>query len=562
MEDIKALFRNPGEGMTVYVVERSFAENRGQQFFSQYKGTKNYISADKNIRAVLDKIAKKLVKYLPNIAEIVAMCLAPAVPVVSLCFAISGLMILFGVNEHQAASKHLDPMIIEEKGVEEKHLNQLVSLYKDSIIKPTIIIILKDNDFERAKKDLSKLPDKTNVIMFRNSGEKVEFKVMNTGADSLAEFLELFSNQCFNTCSNTPKEILLPDELTSGCAIKRFAPNILRLRTQMLFNDKTLIRAELDETIKAVSQYDADTEYDRSILASFLCILKLYRVFCHDGGRRDIQEALSIAKALDDDLLLAYVYRQAFFLDQYSVEERGSFLELARDTFRKHKLNDHAIYCSNNLLIKQLDTGSVNEKQFIDLKDEAVNTVPGLVGMSHIFNNAGVAHLIKGDVGNAMNYFNEGLEYANSSGRIIQKIAIKSNQITCMRFECRNIPETYFYEIFNLIFFNKEALNLPFLTARYALNTLVIAARQNKGLGKHLIDTYPIKTLIENALNDNILGSGQILFQLNLLKTENDPAFDLLSPAYKIGNIAPLGGARKEFMEKTGLNFHLFSIWF
>ena len=52
---------------------------------------------------------------------------------------------------------------------------------------------------------------------------------------------------------------------------------------------------------------------------------------------------------------------------------------------------DNAVYCKNNMLVRQFDDGAIRAKEFSEMLGEAIGGVPGLVGMSHIYNNTGLA---------------------------------------------------------------------------------------------------------------------------------------------------------------------------
>lgn len=83
---------------------------------------------------------------------------------VSIPDAITALCKIFTVHEHQAAGPHvIDPIILQEGKITQKTINQLINFNKDSILQPTIIILLKDDSFDRAKVLLSDCPNGINI---------------------------------------------------------------------------------------------------------------------------------------------------------------------------------------------------------------------------------------------------------------------------------------------------------------------------------------------------------------------------------------------------------------
>ena len=269
-----------------------------------------------------------------------------------------------------------------------------------------------------------------------------------------------------------------------------------------------------NQYIQVICNEKGDLEKDYKLLRSFECILKLFRVFCNDGGQKDINDALSLAQDLNNDILLAHVYRNSFFLNQFSFSQRLQLLDEAYDIFLKNKMEDHAIYCKNNKLVRQFDTNNVSVYDFLSLQEEAVHNVPGMVGMSHIYNNVGVSLLINGYPDGAIEHFNKGLDYAFRPERCIQKVALLTNRAIANSYCFNDVNINELKKIMNLIFDNKEMLNVPFLSSRYALNIIAVGFNQNHALGQELLYDYPVDQLIQNSFTNNILGSGQLLLSL------------------------------------------------
>lgn len=561
MEDIRDFFKENDSSFTIYVVEQRFVTGRGADYFRSFKGTVNYIDSDEVIKKRLKGILGKITTHIPNITELIDKCfgLSNSMPLLEV---ISALSKLFSVTEHQAAGPDvIDPIIIQEGKVLPKYINQLITLHKTSILRPVIIILLKDNDFDRAGKLLSGAPHNTQVKMIRNSGKTENFRVINCGAQNIDEFLEAFSYQCFSTCSNTKRSLLYNEEWAENSYVKLYAPSIMQIRSDLIFRDKTLVRPDLDKLINTVILNSKNYEFDNRLLKAFECILRIFRVFCNDGGTQDINAAWQIAKELDNEILLAHVYRNAYFLEKPTFDEKIDMMKQASSIFSQNEMEDHSIYAKNNYLVRQFDTDSVSVYDFLDLQEQAIYNVPGLVGMSHILNNTGAALLTNGHPDEAIKYFDKGLDYAFRPERSIQKIAIMSNKAISKTYCYTHVDENELKMIMNLIFDNKEVLNLPFLSARYALNIVAIGYSESIELGKELLNLYPVDKLIQSSLSDNVLGSGQLLLQMNVLaKKYNQP--QLLDICTHPSQILEAKGIRKEFIIKTSFNPCSFSTWF
>ncbi len=560
MENIRDFFKETDTMFTIYVVEQRFVVGRGADYFRQYKGKENYIDTNNVMKSRLYRILQGISKKIPNGAELIKTCFEITEPI-GILDIISSLFKVFTFQEHQAAGPDvLDPIIIQEGEILPKYVNQMIALHKTSILRPAIIILLKDNDFNRARRLLSGCPHNTNVKMIRNSGETEMYKVVNCGANNPDEFMDAFMHQCFSTCSHTKRNILYNEEWAGKSLIKLYSPSILQIRTKLLYQDKTLVRDDLCRLIDEVDDKITQNEFDSKLLQSFQCILRLYRVFCNDGGEKDIAESYQIAKQLDNEVLLAHVYQYAYFFKEYTFDERLEFLDEAYDIFVKNGMEDNAIYCKNNRLVRQFDTNNVNISEFRTLQEEAIHNVPGLVGMSHILNNTGVAHLMNGYPDEAVPFFDRGLDYAYRPERCIQKVAILCNRLIAKAYCFDKITENELLKVMNLIFDNKELLNIPFISARYAMNIVVLAISQSKEFGVFLMEKYPIENLIQRAFNDNILGSGQLMLQLAII--ENQYNLQIQDKLNLPKQYIRTTGVKEEFLTKTGYNPFIFSTWF
>jgi len=565
MEDVQKLFREHMTRFTIYVVEQKFVVNRGYDFFKFYKGKPNYIDTDIMAENFVLKILEWVNKKTPILAELTKYCFDENEKA-EMEDIVAALSKLFSAQEHQAAGPNIiDPIIIQEDRVLKKYINQIVNLHKESILAPAIIILLKDNDIERAMGIFSECPDGMYVKIIRND-EKHEFrKIINTGAENINGFINSFAQQCFDTCSNTKHDILLNDEWAGDSIIKNYAPRLLKYRASLICDDKNSIVDNLSTCISDITYEMKNnhslSEHDRTLLKNFLCVSKIYNVFCKDHGGKDLEDALSLAKALDNDILTACVYKYAYFFTDKTIKEQNAFLDKAYDIFVENNMADNAIYCKNNKLVRQFDTDKINVREFRDLVGEATSDVPGLVGMSHIYNNAGVAHMMSANPDGALEFFDKGLEYAKFPERLVQRLSLQSNKLITKSYYQQKIDYseicTQMIQIFDGMVENEQ---LPFISARYAMNILIVAYRSERRWVKQLLEEYDIINLLSLGLKNNTIGSGQLLAQLEYLD-QKLPDLDLLSQVVKPKNITPVTGRRLKFIERSGLNPFYFCTW-
>lgn len=557
---IKDYFSEHIENFTIYVVEQKFAINQGRDYFKQFSTKEHFLNSDSKIKKHLTHMLQWIQKKIPDVAgltkNIISIKIKPSPSgIVEL---ITSLNKLFTVTEHQAAGPEvIDPIIIEEINISSKYIAELVALYKESIIQPAIIIILRDNDFERAKKLLSNCPHNTNVKFIRNNCETEIYKVINTGADNIDDFIDAFSRQCFSTCSKTDRKILLNSEWDDSI-VNSLCPYFLKTRTNLLFDEKPEAIADINYVLNRITQARSNTNSNIVLLNSLELMAKLNRIFCRDFGGDDMKEVMSLLQDSDIEILKAHVYRFAHFIPDTTREQQKDFLKTASVIFEKNNVADHAIYCENNYLLHSFYTDRVNTRSFHNLQQRAINEVPGMVGMSIILNNVGVAYLYKKDFSEATASFEKGLDY--SKERIVQKLGLQSNLLITKASAYENIEEKEIRIVLDTVLANFSKDYLPFIASNYLMNLLAVALwQQHRELGRMIFENSKVRSILSGALINDALGSGSLVQQiitLQLYFPEID--FSVFPTPRKISQIS---GARADFILEKGYNPIIFNAW-
>ena len=556
--DVLQFFNENQEGFTVYVVERRFAVERGHEFFKSYNGSEHYIKTESEIRLMLNKILKYVQRSIPNIADLIDATLISKNKL-SILELLNALNKLFFTNEHQAAGIDvIDPIIIEEDAISPKYISQIISLHKQSILRPVIIIILKDNNFERAKNILNTCPHGLNVKFIRNSGETEIIKIINTGALDVEGFLDAFSRQCFSTCSQTKRNILINNEWSKNSIINSFAPSILKIRTNLLYDEKDEAIPIISNMINELESLAANNIYDEKLIEGLLCTLKLMNVYANDSPNHELRDAFELARDLDNELLLAHVFRYVDFFKKMDRKRKVDCLEKAKTIFVKNKVEDHAIYCENNKLIQQFYSPKIKTRDFKKMHEEAIHNVPGLVGMSIICNNTGVSYLYTGNPESAVEYFDKGMDYAEDHP--IQYFGLKCNKLIALDYGLNDIEEKVIRRTISEIIDNFGIESFSFITANYLLNLLAIVLRQIPKSYRSIVNDYPIFEIINNAIKINQLGSGSLTTQLSALSLHYnqfsvDKIAKLRSPNSQIS------GIREMFIKSNSYNPTIFNAW-
>ena len=547
----------------MFVVGQTYFYNRGHEYLSQFINKENWIASDKVLQKKIKRLLSWIQKNTPNLSELIETAIIKPLSSsekASIIDIIVCLSKLFGATEHFAAGPEvIDPVIIEEGKVTKKNLTQYVTMHEKCKYRPTIILLLKDDGYDRAKIILSNCPNGTNVKMIQNNGVATHYKVINSGAKSVEEFLDSYARQCFSTCCNTEHNILTSSEWTENDVVNKFSPSIFQIRSTFIKEHKLDAIKNIKLLDEQLNCYTPQNTKDEFLKNSFSCMNKLFQVYCYDNGNKQLNEALDLANELNNEILKAHVYRYSHFFD-CSRQEKQALLKKAEDIFTQHNIADHAVYCRNNNLIHQFSYNKISINDFCELEGKAVYDTPGLALMAHIINNVGVAYLFEHFIDEAIEEFNKGIEYANNNH--IQELALRSNNLIAEAIGFFSFNEKEARSILRTIFGTPSLglTRMPFLTAQFALNVVGSAFMSNPAVAVQLLNEFDVKKLVQSAFNTNIMGTGSMIKQMEVLSIKYS-AFDLLSELRLPANRTSISGIRLNFIIDYGLNPFFFNTW-
>lgn len=552
-----------GNEFTVFVIGQTYFYNRGHNYLNQFIYKENWIASDRIIEKRIKRLISWIQKKTPNIAELVQKIMTMSESTSSklnLIDIIVSLSKLFCATEHVAAGpKVVDPVIIEEEKVTKKNLTQYVTMHENCKYRPTIIVLLKDDNFERVEKLFSNCPNGMNIKMIYNNGSSIYYKVINKGAKNVMEFLDSYARQCFSTCSKTEHGILTSEEWSNNPVISKFSPTIFQIRSTFIKEHKLDAIQNIQWLNDQLELYTTNNSNDEYMKKSFICMSKLFEVYCYDKGGDNLNQALNLAKDLENEILKAHVYRYSHFFN-CNRNEKQDLLQQAENIFTKNNIADHAVYCRNNRLIHQFSMEKISINDFCELKGKATYDTPGLILMAHIINNVGVAYLFEHFIDKSIEEFHDGLNFSHNNH--IQNLAIRSNLLIAETLNYSEYNEKEAKSILSTIFGTPSlGINkMPFLTAQFALNVVASALMADKKFALHLLHEYKIVDLVQSSFNTNIMGTGSMIKQLKIL-SEKHNEFKLLQQLKLPKNRTPISGIRYDFICRYGLNPFFFNTW-
>ena len=561
-EQIESEFVDNENDVFIFVVDQSFSVKRGCQYFKKYENSDNFINTNIKAQKHKSKILSWIFKKLPSMAkQIERLFDISNERTLSITDIVISIATVFFAEEHIAADpKALDPIIFQEGAVAKTQFSEIISLYNGCPRHPVIIIILKDDNIDRVDDILSQCPDGLAFKIIRNNtNESIIKYIINKGAEDVNGFLNDYIAQSFYTCSNTKREVLIGNTWSNNSLINDYSPTFLKIRSDLICDNKLYVSKEISDVIDSLEDLKVNSYVDEKVRDVMIGIARLYRVFALDNAGDDIKKVLQLSKKIDSEVLKAIAGKYCYLLN-YGIEEQKRILNESYNVLKSHMMLDNAVYCKNNSLALSFESERIDVEGFRDLIGEAVAGVPGLVGISHIYNNLGLAEFMTGDIDAAENAFVHALEYAKRPDRKVQRYGIEINQMIMKSYYRDKIHENDIIKIFKQVIDGMCKRDvLPFISSRYVLNILIIAYKRDKELFESLCDTYPeCEEYIMNGYKSNVIGQTQIALQLNYLKKDFPKAFKSIELAKFVNN---KNGCRNDFICREGLNPFYFCVW-
>lgn len=542
---------------TVNIVTYTFRMKYGKKYFEKFLTTPHYMSSSHKLRNYWNKTINLIRTKQTNIIELVQTLENSDNIKKSVVFETLS-MLLQIIPAIAVNIGVLDPIIIEINKDTLKTASKIVNNFKSSPIRPIIILLLDKNTSSAVIEEiLKKLPIDLKVAIHKDSGETEVITVLNNiGADSVEDFMDSYSSPCFCTCCHTKQSILIRDMKESNI-VSILSTLLIKCHSYLLQDNKK----SAQEDIKYIHSLLTHSYIESDLLKMFTCILSLYNVYATDKGGTSILTAINLSRELNNPLMEAFVDRFAHFIPNTSYKEKSEILLKASEIFNKKNVFDHKIYCINNMLTYSFYSESLDTRKFNDLLGEATSNVPGLAGMSILYNNAGTAELYNRNPDIALIRYKEGLDYARANNRPAQRIGLMGNIIITESLLGIKHDSQYFIRGFNDIINMPNTQNLPFIQANGMMNFLASAIfEKNFEAVKEITTSQNFKEVLIRSLRDNEMGTGSLIEQLNVLlkKSQGHLNFDYLKcPSHH----SIISGIRHNYISENGFNPAIGNAW-
>ena len=542
---------------TVNIVTYTFRMKYCNSFFEKYSSTPNYMASPNKLKNYFYKIINLIRSKQVNISDMVKTLEESKNIKKSVIF--ETLLILWQIIPAIAVNiEILDPIIIEINKNTIRTATKIVNNFKSSPVRPIIILLLdKNTTNEDIVHILKQFPIDLKVAIHKDSGETEVITVLNNiGASNIEDFIDAYSSQCFCTCCHTKQNILIRD-MTDDNIVTILSTLLIKCHSNLLQDNKIAAK----EDIKYIDTLLKNTNIEPQLLMMFRCIVNLYNVYATDEGGNSICEAVELSKELNNPLVSAFVNRFAHFIPNITYGEKADILSQAAKVFEERNILDHKLYCINNMLTYSFYTNNMDISKFNDLLGEATSNVPGLAGMSILYNNAGTAELYNRDPETALIRYKEGLDYAKANNRPAQRIGLIGNiAISETLLGIKHELSYYIRSIYDIINMPNTS-NLPFIQANGLMNVLAAAIyEKNFEAVDEICHNKEFINVLEKALSPGLLGTGSLIEQINILSAKSEGHFKINNLKYPSQRTI-LAGIRYNYIRENGFNPAIGNAW-
>lgn len=555
--NIEEKFNPNRTNASINIVTYAFKMKFCKEYIAQYKGKDNYIFSGNKIKNLINKTMHKMRRHRADINQFFK-DLESSKNIKATILIKTIAMLVQIIPSAVVGPDILDPIIIEINQGTIPTIHKIVENYATSPIHPIIILLLdEETDEETVNSILQKLPVNLKIAIHDDNGNtKVYSVIKNKGAENIGEFIDAYSYQCFSTCASTSRQIIIND-LQNSDKISLLSSLLLKSHSSLLIDNK--IEAQKD--IKEVYRLLSDTPLSETMSKLFKCINDLNAVYANDRGGGEILEAIRLSKELGSPLITAFVNRYAHFIPRTNYDEKVSLLDAAATVFEKNNIMDHKLYCINNALTYSFYTDCLNLEQFDQMLSEAVSNVPGLAGMSILYNNVGTAYLYNRNAQDALVKFKTGMDYANSLNRPAQRIGLIGNIAIAQSLSGDKISIDEFINSSNDIMHMPNTRNLPFIQINGLMNLIAAALYQNNiEAAKYIRQNKEFKNIMSRSLQPNVMGTGSLVKQIEVLTTISQGLLDFSEFNCSV-KASPLSGIRGDYIEEHGFNPAIGNAW-
>ena len=403
-----------------------------------------------------------------------------------------------------------------------------------------LIFVEPNTDIKSLKKNLETCSDKIEFVDF--CGEKASESFWPTApCSSDADFLSLFSNQCFDTIARTP-DTAIKQLFSQADGAQSIALELLHIRSLILSRERHHLSSHIEAKVREIesSEEDLTTRHDYDHILFFRALMKLSLLFCTEDPNDTFDHALAVAAYLNNDLLSAYCLRYANFLNANG-HFKAHCLQRAEAVFEKYELYDHFIYSRNNRILTTFRLDAGTDCSFKDLLESIDEYEPDIHRKEDLLFNAGVEQLIESAFDQAYDYF---LETSKIGGRSLIEANAHLCMMMCKTLDHQKISEDDVIKLISYIDSTIDPKNQYHIT-NLILNLMTIAKKNNLDIAPNFWGIERLAIGIATDVRDTLQSNEFLASKLGLYSATTPKQI----------------GRKGRFVEQTGFSPCYFFVW-
>lgn len=255
---------------------------------------------------------------------------------------------------------------------------------------------------------ISRAPDEMSFTRFMPGAELEKHIVERLPSATIAELVDQYSENSFSAVSRLSIQELQSTIVMDVSLHEELAARLFHVRSianeRGKFATATAARALSDRLDNAAA--DQLSAADQRIALASKIMSNLWLLYCDERPRALFDNAMAIAKSLEDELMQAHCIRLINTIEPHG-QMTDQMLHRAAKTFHEHGLFDFSNFCINNAYVGKFYTDEMIANAFAEVTTASAESIDGFLGRAIMINNVGVAYLIEGDLENASYWFSK-----------------------------------------------------------------------------------------------------------------------------------------------------------
>lgn len=404
-------------------------------------------------------------------------------------------------NAPSAATAGLPSVfIVEEDSIEPLSFAEFISRFQQigNEKKPRVVMVANEK-LESALQLISSCGDNVSAHVF-STGGITQISTDKLSCSDFEDFIELFLSEGDGYVASTDIENMIPggglDAEFSGCLA-----SMLKIQSLFRCDQKFTARKGINKLERKLDHLREKVRSDAQLnnVLALKAISNLWLAYLSESDADKIENSLSIAEHLGDDLLLAYALKLTpIVTGQSSLTHQQ--LEKAKTIFERKGEVEQALYVENNIIDNNLYSEKVDVERAVDLSNFVAEHAPYIRRSTTFHSNAAIALMLSGRLTQARELF----ELAKrSAGPAVNLLTTEVNSLIADHLDGEKIKKDRAQKLINRILRSNIDANFDYQQTSMLANIWKIF-EHNKGISREIVRILKEKKFLNyDALLDD-----------------------------------------------------------